>query len=77
MDNIWPTMVVGSIGEVGSCACNSVTSRFRNVCCRLDEDVLDEPLEPEEPDVPLVLAIGRAEFALCPATGAVTVGMKP
>ena len=35
IDNIWPTMVVGSMGDVGSCDCISVTSNFRKVLSAL------------------------------------------
>ena len=31
MENIWLTMFAGSIGSVGSCDCNSVTSKLMNV----------------------------------------------
>jgi hypothetical protein len=76
-DTIWPTISVGSTGEVGSWFCNSVTSRFRNVSCRLVEDcpspLLEEELLLEFDDV--VFAV--AEFALCPITGALIFGVMP
>ena len=37
IENIWLTIVVGSIGEVGSWDCNSVTSNWMKVCSALFE----------------------------------------
>jgi hypothetical protein len=44
-DTICPTISVGSTGDVGSWFCSSVTSRFKNVSCRLAADVAVELLD--------------------------------
>jgi hypothetical protein len=59
MENIWLTMVVGSIGCVGSCDCSSVTSKLMKVLCAwsaADCDALAEFAGADEP-VPLVGAV--------------------
>jgi hypothetical protein len=45
MENIWFTMVVGSIGDVGSCDCISVTSSLINVSSALFAAELVELVE--------------------------------
>ncbi len=78
-ETIWPTISVGSTGEVGSWFCNSVTSRFRNVSCRLVDEVALELLDVllDEPLVPLVLPAARGETAVCACTGAEISGVNP
>jgi hypothetical protein len=73
-ETIWPTIAVGSTGEVGSWFCSSVTSRFRNVVCRLLDEVA-EALSVLEPLELFVVARGATAFdAIC---GAATLGVNP
>jgi len=73
-ETIWLTICVGSTGEVGSWFCSSVTSRFRNVLSRLDEDVPNAPLD-ELLLVELVAAF--TVEATWPNTGAAIAGIIP
>ena len=66
MENIWPTIVAGSMGDVGSWDCSSVTSNWIKVFSALFElvelevdEVLDAAAELAE------LAGTEAGIALC------------
>jgi hypothetical protein len=75
-DTICPTIAVGSTGAVGSWFCNSVTSRFRNVSCKLVADVAEELLDVLlVPFVLLPLVLGALAFPAC--NGALTFGVNP
>jgi hypothetical protein len=80
-DTICPTISVGSTGDVGSWFCNSVTSRFRNVSCKLVDEVaellllLDVLLVPLAPLALLPVVLGALAFPAC--SGALTFGVNP
>jgi hypothetical protein len=68
-------MAVGSTGDVGSWFCNSVTSKFRNVLCRLLDEVAVAPFVPLELPLELLVALGDTAFeASC---GAGVLGVNP
>jgi|HubBroStandDraft_4_1064222.scaffolds.fasta_scaffold30225_3 hypothetical protein len=65
MENIWPTIVVGSMGDVGSWDCSSVTSNWINVFSALLEADVAEVVEVLDPAELAELAGTEACIALC------------
>jgi hypothetical protein len=80
-ETIWPTISVGSTGEVGSWFCSSVTSRLRKVSCRLVDEVALELFEALDGLLVLVVlpvplaALGATATLDC--TGAEISGVNP
>ena len=68
---------MGSTGDVGSWFCSSVTSRFRNVVSRLEDDKLDEPLDELLPDVPEVPEVPEVPDALVLAAVFTLLALSP